>query len=267
MVMLEWGSCGQMAVECGPASGDVDRVDRPTMTRRASGTRSTRRRGRCRARGCFPTGPVSADAVLLTSLGVESAADVRRAAAKPDGGGRRRIWFDAVCGRWRRSAAPQEAAELVDPRLVPPELRPVVEVLGDCSVDQCIIDADFLDRRRVRRRRAAPVLPAAAARAGAGPGLEGRGRGGVGATAGECRSCSSRSARARVPAERRLAWAGAAGLFDRQLVREQFGEGERAGGAVVLAEQVEPLDRGEDALGDRVAGLAWTPAARGRADW
>jgi hypothetical protein len=27
---------------------------------------------------------------------------------------------------------------------VPPELRPVVEVLGDCSVDQCIVDADFL---------------------------------------------------------------------------------------------------------------------------
>ncbi len=37
-----------------------------------------------------------------------------------------------------------EAAELGDPRLVPPELRAAVEVLGDCSVDQCIVDADFL---------------------------------------------------------------------------------------------------------------------------
>jgi hypothetical protein len=27
---------------------------------------------------------------------------------------------------------------------VPPDLRPVVEVLGDCSVEQCIVGADFL---------------------------------------------------------------------------------------------------------------------------
>src|SRR5260370_35664560 len=37
-----------------------------------------------------------------------------------------------------------EVAELGDPRLVSPELRPVVEVLGDCSVDQCVLAADLL---------------------------------------------------------------------------------------------------------------------------
>jgi hypothetical protein len=33
---------------------------------------------------------------------------------------------------------------LLDPRLVPPDLRPAVEVLGDCSVDQCVLDVDLL---------------------------------------------------------------------------------------------------------------------------
>ncbi len=40
----------------------------------------------------------------------------------------------------------EAATELVDPRLVPAELRPVVEVLGDCSVDQCMLDAEFLEQ-------------------------------------------------------------------------------------------------------------------------
>ena len=39
--------------------------------------------------GLFPTGPVSADAVLLTSLGVEPGADVDGIAARSDDGGRR----------------------------------------------------------------------------------------------------------------------------------------------------------------------------------
>ena len=37
-----------------------------------------------------------------------------------------------------------DVTELLDPRLVPPDLRPAVEVLGDCSVEQCIVDAEFL---------------------------------------------------------------------------------------------------------------------------
>ena len=37
-----------------------------------------------------------------------------------------------------------EVTELLDPQQLSPELRPVVEVLGDCSVDQCVLDADLL---------------------------------------------------------------------------------------------------------------------------
>src|SRR5271170_6691947 len=54
---------------------------------------------------------------------------------------------------------------------------------------------------------------------------------------------------------RRLGAADPTGLLHRQLVSKQFGESERAGGPVVLAEQIEPLDRRQDALGNRVAGL------------
>ena len=44
----------------------------------------------------------------------------------------------------RRSAIRRSVSELSDPRAVSPSLRPVVEVLGDCSVDQCVLDVDLL---------------------------------------------------------------------------------------------------------------------------
>ena len=37
-----------------------------------------------------------------------------------------------------------DVADLADPQAVSPDLRPIVEVLGDCSVDQCVLDADLL---------------------------------------------------------------------------------------------------------------------------
>jgi hypothetical protein len=37
-----------------------------------------------------------------------------------------------------------DALELTKPHMVPPELTPAVETLGDCSVEQCVVDADFL---------------------------------------------------------------------------------------------------------------------------
>jgi hypothetical protein len=40
----------------------------------------------------------------------------------------------------------EATAELADPAAVPKELRPAMEVLGDCAVDQCVLDADFLER-------------------------------------------------------------------------------------------------------------------------
>ncbi|HEX2285662.1 MAG TPA: acetyltransferase [Mycobacterium sp.] len=144
MVMLEWGSCGQVAVQCADTTHSED--DDPPMP---SGDEPclgyafyAPPRAVPRARR-FPTGPVSPDAVLLTSLGVESGAG---AEALP------RSLIAAVVGDLvRRGVRALEAfgrtaevTELLDPRLLTPDLRPVVDVLGDCSVDQCIVDADLL---------------------------------------------------------------------------------------------------------------------------
>ena len=71
MVMLEWGSCGQLAVDCADGGRSATRLsepdDEPCLGYAFYAP------PRCRAAGAaFPTGPVSADAVLLTSLGVEA---------------------------------------------------------------------------------------------------------------------------------------------------------------------------------------------------
>ena len=90
----------------------------------------------------FPTGPVSADAVLLTSMGVEPghADDLPHA-----------LISQVVSELIRRGVRAMEAfgrtaeaAELAGATGVDPELQPVVDALGDCSVEQCMIDADFL---------------------------------------------------------------------------------------------------------------------------
>ena len=162
MVMLEWGSCGQVAADGRAGRGRVDDGDERASP--ASATcfyappRAVPRAQR------FPTGPVSADAVLLTSMGVESGADADGPAAGAD---RRRSsanWSAAVCGRWRRSAAPPRPPSCLDRRVRgPASSRRSIEALGDCSFEQCMIDADFLLDVGLRRRRAAPLLPAAAA--------------------------------------------------------------------------------------------------------
>jgi hypothetical protein len=144
MVMLEWGSCGQVAVWCpdsvddGMDSAALPDADEPCLGYAFYAPPVAVPRARH-----FPTGPVSADAVLLTSLGVESGGD---AEAVP------RSLIAAVVGDLvRRGVRALEAfghtaevTELLDPRVVSPVLRPVVEVLGDCSVDQCVLDADLL---------------------------------------------------------------------------------------------------------------------------
>ena len=37
-----------------------------------------------------------------------------------------------------------DASDLTDPQMVSPVMRPIIEVLGDCSVDQCVLDVDVL---------------------------------------------------------------------------------------------------------------------------
>jgi hypothetical protein len=36
------------------------------------------------------------------------------------------------------------ASDLQDPLVASPDVRPVLEALGDCSVEHCVIDAEFL---------------------------------------------------------------------------------------------------------------------------
>ncbi|KWX66238.1 acetyltransferase [Mycobacterium sp. NAZ190054] len=142
MVMLEWGSCGQLAVEHRTAAGrervSEDPDDEPCLgyvfyAPPRSVPRATR----------FPTGPVSADAVLLTTLGVEPGQDATDLSHT--------LLTAVVADLVRRGVRALEAfgrtsqvPELTEMDTVPPDVRPVMEALGDCSVDQCVLDADLL---------------------------------------------------------------------------------------------------------------------------
>jgi hypothetical protein len=143
MVMLEWGSCGQVAVQCPDSAGDDAPPAPPDADAPCLGYAFYAPPGAVPRARHFPTGPVSADAVLLTSLGVESCDG---ADTLPRG------LIAAVVGDLvRRGVRALEAfahtaavTDLLDPLAVPPELRAVVEVMGDCSIDQCVLDADLL---------------------------------------------------------------------------------------------------------------------------
>lgn len=142
MVMLEWGSCGQVAVECADdvsAPGPViDTGDEPCLGYIFyAPPRSLPRASR------FPTGPVSADAVLLTALGVETGHDSEEIS---------RLLIAAVVGDLvRRGVRALEAFgrtpavnELAGCTAVPTDVQPVVDALGECSVDQCVLDSQLL---------------------------------------------------------------------------------------------------------------------------
>jgi hypothetical protein len=134
MVMLEWGSCGQVAAPASsePADGSEDTClgyvlyAPPRAVPRAQE---------------FPTGPVSADAVLLTSMGVEP--------GQADGLSAELI-SNVVTELVRRGVRAleafgrtAEATELLDTGSADPQLRPAIAALGDCSFEECMIDADF----------------------------------------------------------------------------------------------------------------------------
>lgn len=137
MVMLEWGSCGQVATAVTPGRslgiGESPCLGYVLYAPPRAVPRSSR----------FPTGPVSADAVLLTSMGIEPGplAD----------GLPHELITRVVQELVRRGVRALEAfgrtpavGELLDARSAHPELAPVLEALGDCSVEHCIIEADFL---------------------------------------------------------------------------------------------------------------------------
>ena len=135
MVMLEWGSCGQIAT----AVPDERSQSEPPCLGYVlyAPPRAVPRAQR------FPTAPVSADAVLLTSMGVElgqAGDDLSRSliARVIDELVRRGVRALEAFGRT------QAVSELHDPRMADADVRPVFEALGDCSVEHCVIDADFL---------------------------------------------------------------------------------------------------------------------------
>jgi hypothetical protein len=135
MVMLEWGSCGQVATAL---PDDRSHTEPPCLGYVFYAPPRTVPRAQR-----FPTAPVSADAVLLTSMGIEPGQD---AGDLPHG-----LIAGVIDELVRRGVRALEAfgrtpaaSELQDPRMVSPDVRPVLEALGDCSVDHCVIDAEFL---------------------------------------------------------------------------------------------------------------------------
>jgi hypothetical protein len=135
MVMLEWGSCGQVATAA-PAESEQPE---PACLGYAfyAPPRAVPRAHR------FPTAPVSADAVLLTSMRVEPgpAADelpYSLVARVVDELVRRGVRALEAFGRT------EDVAQLTNAQTVDPDLRPVLDTLGDCSVEHCVIGADFL---------------------------------------------------------------------------------------------------------------------------
>jgi hypothetical protein len=134
MVMLEWGSCAQVATAAPTDDGGESACLGYAFY---APPRTVPRAHR------FPTAPVSADAVLLTSVRVEpgpEADDLPRS-----------LIAQVVEELVRRGVRALEAfgrteavAELAGSATTDPELLPVLEVLGDCSTEQCVIDAEFL---------------------------------------------------------------------------------------------------------------------------
>ena len=141
MVMLEWGSCGQVATPTPPAA-EGERIgedaEQPCLgyilyAPPHAVPRALR----------LPTGPVSADAVLLTSMNVEPGQGSEELPHN--------LIAQVVVELVRRGVRAleafgrtPEAVELLDPSTADPESIQLVEALGDCSFDQCMIDADFL---------------------------------------------------------------------------------------------------------------------------
>ncbi|UBV15305.1 acetyltransferase [Mycolicibacterium fortuitum] len=173
MVMLEWGSCGQLAVttradsasdEPEPESGSDAGIDLVvpsdaaglTMPSADDWTAPAVMDDPClgfafyappgavpRAR-LFPTAPVSADAILLTAIGVECAEDRGLLSQS--------LLAAVVNDLVRRGVRALEAfgytaavTEMSDGGKLPEELSPVVAVLGDCSVEDCMLTSDFLE--------------------------------------------------------------------------------------------------------------------------
>jgi hypothetical protein len=140
MVMLEWGACGQIAVPTLPGREDEPGGDHPEPP--CVGYALYAPPGAVPRARCFPTAPVSPDAVLLTSMGVEPGQSDTLS---------RLLVAQAIADLVRRGVRAleafgrtSEADELVDHRTAASDVQSVARTFGDCSFDQCMIEADFL---------------------------------------------------------------------------------------------------------------------------
>jgi len=140
MVMLEWGSCGQVAsaVPVTPGAPDEPMPEHACLGYMLYAPPHAVPRALR-----FPTGPVSADAVLLTSMGVEPGAD---ADGLPQS-----LIASVVSELVRRGVRALEAfgrtpaaTVSADQQFADPALAAAVQALGECSVDRCMIDAELL---------------------------------------------------------------------------------------------------------------------------
>jgi hypothetical protein len=135
MVMLEWGSCGQVATGIPDERSHAEPPCLGYVLYAPPGVVPRAHR--------FPTAPVSADAVLLTSMGVE--------VGQADDDLPHSLIARVIDELVRRGVRALEAfgrtpaaTELQDSSAASADVQPVLEALGDCSVDHCIIDAEFL---------------------------------------------------------------------------------------------------------------------------
>ncbi len=121
MVMLEWGSCGQVALVDDKPAGCALYAP-PSMVPRAD---------------LFPTSPVSADAVLLTTMRLEPIGDEYGLGAT--------LIQAAVADLVRRGVRALEAFGIrPDPDSVASGV-PSATAARECSPQECMISADFLE--------------------------------------------------------------------------------------------------------------------------
>ncbi|UGT40500.1 GNAT family N-acetyltransferase [Nocardia yamanashiensis] len=140
-VMLEWGSCGQVAMVDGQSAGCA-LYSPPSAVPRA---------------GLFPTSPVSPDAVLLTTLRSEfqyhdTDVAIQLIQAVVNDLVRRGVRAIEAFGlRWDPPTAQMPDRELgsmtLMQRIAPTPLRTTASLSpnGPCSPENCMIDADFLE--------------------------------------------------------------------------------------------------------------------------
>ncbi|HTM85465.1 MAG TPA: acetyltransferase, partial [Mycobacterium sp.] len=134
--------CGQLATAAAAAPGEQRQSQPPIGPGCLGYVFYAPPRAVPRARR-FPTGPVSADAVLLTSMGIEPGYE--------SGGLAQRLVGQVVEDLVRRGVRALEAfgrtaaaTELTDFSAADTSIRAVLEAAGDCSFERCIIDAEFL---------------------------------------------------------------------------------------------------------------------------